>query len=267
MADRWGCPRCSNENESWAITCSNCGALRPDLSVGTPPIESSLADRPVESPSTTTVSNRDATPTPPPSTEPASRTAPMWSPATTSGSGVPAANASLATTVARPAPARTGRRFPLRWILVGLFLLAPAISGAITNAGRTSGGAIDKGGDLSASDLRAGDCFDLKDQNAETIDDVHAVPCTTEHQYETFFSGSMPAGSYPTDAAMDDWITGQCDPAFKAYVGVAYENSHLDVFNLTPTKEAWNAGDRSIQCDVTDPNQHRLTESLKGSNR
>jgi hypothetical protein len=159
------------------------------------------------------------------------------------------------------------RRIPLGWFLVGAFLLVPAITGAIANASRASGGEIDKGGDLFASDLRAGDCFDLKDPKAKEIGDVHAVPCTSEHEYETFFTGSMPAGSFPTEAALDDWVIGHCDPAFKAYVGIAYDDSRLEAFNLTPSREAWDAGDRSIQCSVSDPGTHRLTESLKGSKR
>jgi len=93
------------------------------------------------------------------------------------------------------------------------------------------------------------------------------VPCTSEHQYETFFTGSMPAGTFPTEAAMDDWISGNCDPAYEAYVGTAYQDSHLELYILTPSSDAWNNGDRTIQCSVYDPNQERLTQSLKGAAR
>jgi hypothetical protein len=185
------------------------------------------------------------------------------------GSGVRAADSSLATTIPGPVPVPTRRRLALRWVLVGAFLLLPAIAGFIanSNSSRASSGEIAEGGDLFAAELRAGDCFDLKDPNAEQVGDVHAVPCTSEHQYETFFAGSMPAESFPTEAAIDDWIAGHCDPAFQAYIGVAYEKSGLEAFNLTPSREAWDAGDRSIQCSVSDPGTHRLTGSLKGSKR
>jgi putative regulator of septum formation len=267
MAERWACPRCSNENESWAITCSKCGMLRQDLSIRPPPIESPGQDQPVSPSSITTVASvPDATPTPQAATAPASRTGPMFSPSP-AASGVPAADATLAATIPRPAPVPIRRRIPLQWVLVGAFLLVPAISGLIANASRAPGGEIVKGGDLNASALRVGDCFDLKDPKANEIGDVHAVPCTAEHEYETYFTGAMPAGTFPTEAAMNDWITGHCEPAFRTYVGVAYEQSRLEDFNFTPSREAWDGGDRSIQCNVSDPTIHRLTESLKGSDR
>lgn len=267
MAERWACARCSSENDPWAITCSNCGVLRPDLSVAPPPSEPPAEDRPAPPSTVTTVASLPASA---PDTQlapaPAARNAPMWS-AAPPGSAVPAADSTLATTIPRPAPVPIWRRIPLQWILVGAFLLVPAIAGVIANASRASSGEIVKGGDLFASDLRLGDCFDLKDPKAKQIGDVHAVPCTSEHEYETVFTGSMPAGSFPSDATMEDWITGHCEPAFEAYVGVAYEDSRLEAFNLTPSREAWDDGDRSIQCSVSDPGIHRLTESLKGSAR
>jgi hypothetical protein len=243
--------------------------LRPDLSVAPPPSEPPAEDLTAPLPAVTTVASLpvSAPGTPasnsPDAPAPASPDAPMWP----AGSAVPAADSTLAATIPQPAPVPIWRRIPLVWILVGAFLLVPAITGVIANAGRASSGEIAKGGDLFASDLRAGDCFDLKDPTAKEIGDVHAVPCTTEHKYETFFTGSMPAGSFPTQAALDDWITGQCDPAYEKYVGMAYQDSHLEVYILTPSPEAWTNGDRLVQCSVYDPNHGRLTQSLKGAAR
>ena len=56
-------------------------------------------------------------------------------------------------------------------------------------------------------------------------------------------------------------------PAFEAYVGKSFQDSELEVFWLSPTEEAWNDGDRSMQCALYHPRIHRLTESLKGSAR
>jgi Septum formation len=276
MAEQWACARCSTENPSWAITCSNCGMLRPDLSVAPPPSQAPADAQPAApvTATTTVAPVPDATPAAQPATSPASANTPMRSPspaasgvAAAVGSGVPAANATLATTTPRPAPAPTARRLPIRLILIGAFLLVPIVAGAISNASRSGSGEINKSGDLNASDLRAGDCFDLKDKNANQIGDVHAVPCTSEHQYETFFTGSMPAGTFPTESAMDDWISGNCEPAYETYVGTAYQDSHLEVYILTPSSDAWNNGDRSVQCSVYDPNHERLTQSLKDAAR
>jgi hypothetical protein len=276
MAEQWACARCSTENPSWAITCSNCGMLRADLSVASPPSQPPADEPPMAppAPTTTVASIPDGTPAAPPAATPAMPNQSMWSPAAPgaggpapAASGVPAANAALATAIPQPAPARTARRIPVRLLLIGAFILVPIVAGAISNASRSGSGEINKSGDLNASDLRAGDCFDLKDQGAKEIGDVHAVPCTSEHQYETFFTGSMPAGTFPTQAAMDAWISGNCEPAYKTYIGTAYQDSHLEVYILTPSSDAWNNGDRSVQCSVYDPKQERLTQSLKGAAR
>ncbi|HET9344307.1 MAG TPA: septum formation family protein [Candidatus Limnocylindrales bacterium] len=157
------------------------------------------------------------------------------------------------------------KRLPLGLIVVGFFVAAGAIGGLLFNAGRDSSGEITKSGDLAATELRVGDCFDLKDPSEDEIEDVTAVPCTTEHEYEMFFVGSMPAGPFPSDDDFVAWLDTNCVPAFDAFVGLAYDSSKLDIFWLQPTSATWNDGDRSIQCAVYDPDNQRLTESLKGS--
>jgi hypothetical protein len=159
------------------------------------------------------------------------------------------------------------KRLPLGWIVVGVFVLAGAIGGLIFNAGRGESGEIERAGNLEATDLRVGDCFDLKDPSAEEIGEVTALPCTSEHEYELFHTASMPDGDYPSDEAFGTWLDDNCVPAFDGYVGTSYQDSELEIFWLSPTAEAWNAGDRSIQCAVYHPVIHRLNESLKGSAR
>ena len=150
---------------------------------------------------------------------------------------------------------------------MGVLVLGGAVGGLIFNATRDSSGEITKAGDLAAADLRVGDCFDLKDPDAEELEDVTGLPCTSEHQYEVFHVGSMPEGSFPTDDGFLAWLEVNCVPAFDAYVGTIYDNSTLDISWLQPTLDLWNDGDRSIQCSVFDPNDDRLTGSLKGAAR
>jgi hypothetical protein len=142
-----------------------------------------------------------------------------------------------------------------------------AVSSRYFSAGRSESGEITKSGDLAVNELRVGDCFDLKDPDAEELDDVSARPCTEEHQYETFFVGTMADGAYPTDAAFEAYVTANCDPAFEAYVGRAFQASQLAVGWVGPTVDGWNDGDRSIQCVLDDPQAPRLTGSMKGSSR
>ena len=62
-------------------------------------------------------------------------------------------------------------------------------------------------------DLRVGDCFNLKDPDAE-IEHVRKVSCKTEHDYELFYVGAMRKRSHPTEDAILDYVIDYCDPAF-----------------------------------------------------
>ena len=131
-------------------------------------------------------------------------------------------------------------------------------------------------------DLRVGDCFDLKDPSADQSEDVKAVPCTTEHEFEVFYVGAMGKGSYPTDAAGEHrnhgrqvididgafwtYLDHNCIPAFNAYIGKSwYGGSDLDIYWLVPTDDAWRSGDRTVQCAAFYPGIFRLTGSLRGT--
>jgi len=152
-------------------------------------------------------------------------------------------------------------------VIFVVILAAGAIGGAIFNASRSSTGEIGRQGDMMATDLRIGDCFDLKDPAADEITDVTALPCEAEHEYELIYTGSMPAGDYPAEDAFDAFVEDNCVPAFDAYIGRAYADSELDIGWLFPLESAWKSGDRSIQCTAYHPRIHRLTGSLKGSDQ
>ena len=157
------------------------------------------------------------------------------------------------------------RRIPPGLLIAGAFVLVGAVAGLYFNASRSATGEIDKSGDLSVVDLRVGDCFDDKDPSADQIGDVKAVPCTTEHEFEVFYVGAMGDGSYPTGDAFETYVTQNCDPAFGAYIGKAYDDSDLDIFYLTPTDDSWRLGDRTVKCAAYHPNNSRLTRPLRGT--
>jgi hypothetical protein len=152
-------------------------------------------------------------------------------------------------------------------VVIAVLVVVGSVAGWYFGASRSSTGEISRGGDLTANDLRVGDCYDLKDPAAEQVEDVTARPCTDEHEYEMFFVGSLPDGAYPAVDALESYVGDNCVPAFDTYVGKVYAESELDIFWFYPSSDAWSEGDRSIQCAAYHPRIHRLTESLKGSNR
>ena len=156
------------------------------------------------------------------------------------------------------------QRIPVGWIIFGVIVFGGAIGGLIFNASRGSSGEIDRGGNLLITDLRVGDCFDLKDPAADEVEEVSAVPCAQEHEYELMHVGVMPDGDYPTDAQFSDWLDANCTPAFEAYIGSPYETSIYEVSWFSPTSIGWLSGDHTVQCAVSHPTERRLTGSLRG---
>jgi hypothetical protein len=177
---------------------------------------------------------------------------------------VPADPQAVATT---PASQPFWRRIPLAWVLFAALAVFGLVSTWYSSADRSETGEVTKSGDLAIDELRAGDCFDFKDPDAEEIDDVAARPCSEEHEYETFFVGSMPASGFPEAAGFEAYVVANCQPAFASYVGTPFEESRLGYTWIEPTGSAWSEGARSIQCMLYDPQAPRLTESMKGSNR
>jgi hypothetical protein len=230
MAKGWKCARCSTLNGEAAINCSNCRLIRGGV------VAAGLY---TASPVVPTVAVGEA----------------AEAPADVQQSGAASVKTPL------------WRRIPIGWLVTGVIVVGGGLAGLYFNASRGATGEIIKAGDLSAIDLRIGDCFDLKDPAADEVDDVTARLCTDEHEFEVIFVGSMPDVEYPADDEFEAFVADNCGPAFDAYVGKVYEESELDIYWFFPNGEGWADGDRSIQCAAFHPRIHRLTESIRGSNQ
>jgi hypothetical protein len=269
MAKGWKCPHCSTQNPETTLTCSGCGRIQGSVVVpgSTPP-------QPV-SPGTNEPSEgwqaSSSDWSPGPGTAPGNSLdntlgAPANSRADT-GADAPPSTPSWAVNVDAlpPAPTPLWRRLPIGGIIVVVVVIAVGIGGFIFSASRSATGEIDRSGDMTANDLRVGDCFDLKEPDAEEVSDVTAHPCTEAHEYEVFYIGAVAEGAYPGLDALTEFVIDNCEPAFGGYVGTAYLDSQLDFSWLYPSDDSWGDGDRSVQCAVYDPANARLTASLKGS--
>ena len=173
---------------------------------------------------------------------------------------------------AHPAASQAGgSRGPLLSVLTRFWWVVPmaviGVGGIVFGAQRGDDGQVSRSGDMLVSDLRVGDCYDLKDASAEEVNDVTARPCADPHEYELMFIGTVEGDGYPSDAEFEAWLERNCLPAFAGYVGTEYLESALDIAWFSPTEEGWNDGDHSVQCALYDPADAQLTGALRGSNR
>jgi hypothetical protein len=153
-----------------------------------------------------------------------------------------------------------------RFWFIGLIVIVAGV-GWYLSAKRDDSGQISNSGSLQVADLRAGDCFSLKEEDAQEVGEVDAKRCDETHKYEMFHVADMPDGEYPSDSHMEGFAGQECFPAFAAYVGLAYEDSVLAFIYFTPTGDAWDDGDHSVQCAVYDPGDEQLTASVRDAAR
>jgi hypothetical protein len=120
----------------------------------------------------------------------------------------------------------------------------------------------------SSQDLKVGDCFDLSDPTASSVDQVPHHPCTESHMFEVFFNAtnSSPAdATYPPLSVFGADVAAQCKPAFEAYVGISFDASALDINYLYPQSIGWGKGDRTITCYLARSDNAPMTSSMKGA--
>jgi len=133
-------------------------------------------------------------------------------------------------------------------------------------------GQVKEGGDVDVFELAVGDCLNLGEDGELTAAAV--VPCDEEHTEEIYHEFALPDGDWPGDDELSKQAEEGCYSAFEGFAGIAYEDSTLGFFTLTPTEAGWtdeSIADRLVQCVVYEPDESGdskpLTGSLKGAAR
>lgn len=136
------------------------------------------------------------------------------------------------------------------------------------NADRDSTGAIVDAGDVSAFDIRIGDCFDdagVFSEGDTEVSKVPAIPCAEPHDNEVYAVFDVSLSSFPEGDEMSTIAFDSCLERFQPFVGKDYESSSLDIATLYPSRESWDRqDDREVVCVVFDVNAKKLVGSVKG---
>ncbi|MGL5928716.1 MAG: DUF4333 domain-containing protein [Dermatophilaceae bacterium] len=119
------------------------------------------------------------------------------------------------------------------------------------------------GGWLDLTEIERGDCG-IKDDSRLDDGMVWAIDCARPHDWEVFEVRSLAAGPWPGDDSVSEDANEICFDAFPTYTGEAFDDSALDGGFYWPGQEAWESGDRSVQCYLYDP-QRETGRALTGS--
>lgn len=93
---------------------------------------------------------------------------------------------------------------------------------------------------------------------------VTVVDCRVGHQEEVMSRTTLAGGTkWPGDDAVDAASEVKCRAAFESYVGIAYDDSRLELDSVTTDAAGWADGDHTLVCLVLDPANEHLTRTLR----
>jgi Septum formation len=97
--------------------------------------------------------------------------------------------------------------------------------------------------------LRAGDCLNSS-QNGLS---VTILSCATPHEAEVFATFSLTGSSWPGDAAAQQQASSGCANRIAGYLNPQLLNAGLTQQYVYPNQNAWQAGVRTVVCEVSSP--------------
>lgn len=148
--------------------------------------------------------------------------------------------------------------------LAGILMFGSAcLSPSEDNTVRTDDGAIVEEGELGVFAIQVGDCF--SDDSDTEIESVDGQSCDADHLYEVYHAFDVVADEYPGEAEILSQAETGCLGTFSGFVGIAYEESQLDISYLYPTVDSWNLGDdREVLCMVVNVDGSPRSGSAQG---
>ena len=193
-----------------------------------------------------------------------------------------------------PEPVRRRRRWPVATVIVLLVIAAVAGVGAwvvfvmgddeddptptdttepdtdtdTTEADTTT--TTEDTGEVSAFDLRPGNCFDtieVDEDGGLLVTTVLLTDCDEPHRAEVFSLEQIddpPGADFPGEEERDRISQELCEPGFVDYVGVSIAESDLVLLWLAPTEDSWvEDDDREIACAIAAPDGEMLVGTVE----
>jgi hypothetical protein len=164
---------------------------------------------------------------------------------------------------------------PIWLALSAIGLATGMISDLTSDAQRDESGQVTTRSEQSVWKLRNGDCFDDTglsglegdEDSADGPPSVTGVPCHQAHQFEVFHQFDLAKAVYPGDEEVGDLAIDGCAKEFRAFVGVPFRRSRLDMFSLYPDSTAWSELDeRTVTCAIGQRDE-LTTGSLRATRR
>ncbi len=107
--------------------------------------------------------------------------------------------------------------------------------------------------------LRPGDCIKSGPNGLA----VTVLSCGTPHDAEVFATFALPASSsWPGDATAQQEASSGCASRLSSYLNPDLANAGLAQEFVYPNKTAWQAGERTVVCEVSSP-AGKLTGSVR----
>lgn len=150
------------------------------------------------------------------------------------------------------------------WILVAVSVAVWFGLGTFAPAERANGstGQIVDSGAIDPRLLQVTDCLNVPAEG--DVRSVKAIPCSEPHDGEVYSAPMLTPGAYPGEEAVAAEAEQVCVEEFAGYVGVAYDDSVLDMFYLYPYEADWGSTP-SATCVVMSPDP--LTGTMRLAKR
>ncbi len=110
-----------------------------------------------------------------------------------------------------------------------------------------------------------GACLQAESVTGGEVEEIPTVDCSEAHDAQVVASFQARDGAYPDDAEWEQIVVDGCLAGFEEFVGVSFEESALELQDLTPVEEGWEAGDREVICVAFLSDGSQTTESFEGS--